>query len=317
MRHLLATLALVLIAMAPADADEPVTVYVAPTGSDTNPGTQTQPFATLGGASDWLCAQACDGLGKPVTVIVSPGAYLGAQGVWEYSDPTYRTHIIGDNTTFSGQNTVAYGLLIHPTNTPSNLTLEALTWTRFTKAGINQQGGGDDLYLSNQFIAIGSYHTKNPNNPAWGGILWSNVSGSTIQASLFERILNSYYGGYGKEHGIYLVRSTNNTISGNKFRDIGGDPIRVRDRSSRNIVTNNRFIRTGSRGYLTDWYCQPAKYDCPTNDEQRSWANQFVGNTVYGPHPWHNPRFYTVFCYDIPATATHPAGFCSQQRITR
>lgn len=317
MRHLLATLMLVLLTLAPASADEPVTVYVAPTGSDTNPGTQAQPFATLGGASDWLCAQACDGLGKPVTVVVASGTYPGAQGVWEYSDPNHRTRILGNNTTFDGNHQVAYGLIVHPTNTPSNLTLEALAWTRFTKAGINQQNGGDDLYLSNRFTVIGSYYTKNPNNMAWGGVLWSNVSGSTIHASLFEDILNSYYGGYGHEHGAYLVRSTNNQFTGNKFRNIGGDPIRVRDRSNNNTVTNNRFIRTGSRGYLTDWYCQTDRYTCPTGQEHRSYGNRFKTNTVYGPHPWHRPRFSTVFCYDIPATSTHPAGFCSQQRITR
>lgn len=292
----------------PAHA-ETETLYVSTTGSDDNPGTVDAPFATLQGASDALCERDCDGLGRPVVVRVQPGTYYGNIGDWRYSDPTHRTLILGYDVTVDGsrdpRNWETYwGLSIHPENDVSNIEIRGFKFTRFMNGGIIQKGGGGDKYVGVTFYKLGSYYTG---QDVWGigGVMWNNVQGSTVYKSVFVNILNSDENdGYGKEHGVYLFRSSGNQIVSNTFTNVGGDPIRVRNSSNNNRVTGNTFTRTGSHAYIGDWYS--------TKGESRSWGNVFKYNALEGPHPWHLSGFTRPsYCYDQPA-----AGFvCSQQRI--
>ncbi|WP_420114586.1 Ig-like domain-containing protein [Pseudactinotalea sp.] len=86
LRRLLAlftTITLGLLGMfLPAHADaEPLTLYVAPNGDDSSPGSVDQPFATLEGARDAIRALRSEGdlSGGPVTVYLREGTYPRTQ----------------------------------------------------------------------------------------------------------------------------------------------------------------------------------------------------------------------------------------------
>ena len=149
-----------------------------------------------------------------------------------------------------------------------------------------------------------------PEAVAYAGIYMINNKDNSIERSVFVDILNSVDGGYGNEHGVYIVHSTNNQVTGSTFSNVGGDPIRVRDAANYNTISGNTFTDTGSFGYIGDWRCvNSTRYTCPDGDENLSWHNSFKDNALKGPHPWHYAGFKARYCYDLQ-------GWCTSQRIS-
>ncbi len=72
-------------------------------------------------------------------------------------------------------------------------------------------------------------------------------------------------------HAVYLAHNSEyNIVSGNRFYYVSGDPIRTRNYSNYNEVRGNKFERTGSHSFISDWH---------DSGECRSWENEFRDNT--------------------------------------
>lgn len=264
----------------------------------------------LQAANDLLCAESCDGIGQAVKIVIAPGTYTDWSTLWTYSDPQYPTQIVGNRVTISGGYSKGWGMTIHPNNTTSNIQIFYINWVAFKNGGIVQEGGGNDKIYKNTFSRIGSYYTKQPDIWGYAGVMWKNVNGSTVDHSEFTNILNTG-DGYGHEHGVYIVNSDGNNVTASQFTNVGGDPIRIRNHSNSNNILNNVFTTSGSLAYIGDWQCIENEMhpECPDGNEAISWHNEFKGNILRDPHPWHLGNFRPAFCYD------QSSGICSQQRV--
>jgi hypothetical protein len=303
-------------------------LWVSSSGNDSNDGrSAARPLRTLQRANDLLCQQTarrCAGIGKTVKVIIAAGTYPNATTVWSYSDPTYATQIIGQDVVMDGRHSTDWGMHIAPKNARSNVQVFYIKWTRYLRGGMTVVGGGHNRIYRNTFYRIGTYYSKMPEFLAYAGIYLIDSKDNSIEKSVFVDILNTRGAGYGQEHGVYVVHSTSNRVTGSTFSNVGGDPIRVRDAANYNTVSGNAFANTGSRGYISDWRCLnsavrtcpgPDKSllcglitTCPTREESLSWHNSFKENVLKGPHPWHFSGFKARYCYDL-------GGWCTSQRI--
>jgi len=295
--------------------DPTVTVcrlWVSTSGDDSNDGlSEARPLRTLQRANDLLCEQTeepCTGIGKNVKVTIAAGIYPYATTTWFYSDPTYATQIVGQDVVMDGRHSIVQGLAITPNNDRSNVQVFYIKWTRYLREGIIAMGGGHNRIYKNTFYRIGSYYSKQPDAVAYAGVFLRNTTAVSVEKSVFVDILNTG-AGYSHEHGVYIVHSTNNQVTGSTFSNVGGDPIRVRDAANYNTVSGNTFTNTGSLGYIGDWRClNSARTTCPGGDESLSWHNSFKDNVLNSPHPLHYAGFKARYCYDL-------GGWCTSQRI--
>ena len=167
--------------------------YVATTGSDANPGTAAEPFATLGKAQ--LAMQASTTL---KTTYVRAGSYrlpslacggsscgldLGSADdgeTWSYYPPDGV-----DSASLSGGSTAnGNGLVtaISVSNT-NHLTIDGLTIHDFQYAGIGAGGGTNNLVLENNVI-FGGYTASGSSNP--GGFSCYGCANTTIAHNVFH-----------------------------------------------------------------------------------------------------------------------------------
>ena len=86
-------------------------------------------------------------------------------------------------------------------------------------------------------------------------------------------------------HAVYLAHhSQNNTIRGNVFRRVSGDPIRVRDYSNNNSIQDNKFEVSGVRAAVSDWFAwRNGASECPSYDnhvKDNTLNETFEGGTL-------------------------------------
>ncbi|MEV5544773.1 right-handed parallel beta-helix repeat-containing protein [Streptomyces sp. NPDC052309] len=103
---------------------------------------------------------------------------------------------------------------------------------------------------------------RNVSNVTVSGNTFKNLSGSTgfagvhVQNSSGIKIRNNTFSGLrngGKMHGVYMVKTSGSTITGNTFSSISGDPVRIRNASSRNTVSDNTFTKSGTYALFSEW----------------------------------------------------------------
>ena len=125
----------------------PLTLYVAPRGSDKAPGTREKPLATLEGAQQHVTDLA----NHDYVIIVRGGEYRGQTVFWSHTAPDARVHIRaadGETPIFDGRLPGAtksrQAALFHlepPSSTEkTNLTLEGLTIRNYIQNGIHWRG---------------------------------------------------------------------------------------------------------------------------------------------------------------------------------
>lgn len=326
-------------------------IWISAQGTAAGEGTRTSPFGTLQSAHAALCpSQPCAGKGVPVDIRIAPGLYRLSKSIpWSYFDDTFPTRFVPWDwqpgwrwadavaaphpdgyvlPTFDGGYATTWGMVVAPVRKPTagtNLQWHFLAWQKFVRGGLLI--GPDmsrrvaeqypwrfrqNVVMSNQFTKIGNYYNKSK-LAGYSGLSTIGVEDSLFKGNLFADIVNKRY--YGQEHGFYIVRSSRNTIVDNRFTNVGGDPVRVRDSSNDNTVTGNTFTRSGKLGYIGDWYCKagtcPAEVLFPQErGESPSTGNVFVGNTLLSPHPKHLSGFRTRYCY------FSKKGLCSPSRIS-
>lgn len=208
----------------------------------------------------------------------------------------------------------------------ANFTMSGVTVRGYESGGVEispqtQSGsdhkwdGGVSAFLSgavidhNRFEDLGSLHSK-PGAADWskqrygvGGVLARGLQGSQITDNVFDGLENGDVKGTSTGprliHGVYLRdHSSNNTVSGNRFKDISGDSVRVSNASNDNQITDNRSRNAGLRTLVSEFWN-------PTAGEADSHGNRVTDNNigdVYGPSQKKAKRFL-----ETKSTAKRPA----------
>jgi hypothetical protein len=309
-----------------AVAADVFTVWMSTTGDDSAAGTsRDQPVASLAGAQRILCPDGdpCTGLGRSVEIRIEPGVYHPHTFSWFYFDDVYPTRFMpadyqlgdtisdvadaGGRPVFDGQGEFGWGILFTPRRLSAtgraNVQFFYLEWRNYMRGGLWFGGGpgrtGGNLVKGCYFHRIGN--NWNPANPMGLGGMWLGRGSdrNTIRSNHFVDILNTL-ADRGHEHGLYLVNSRENLITGNRFENIGGDPLRFRNSSSLNTASRNTFRRAGGMGYAGDWHAAT---------EYRSYGNLLSGNMFLGLYPRGLTGRAAGYCYDIRAR-------CPDNRIT-
>ncbi len=139
----------------------PITLYLAPKGSDKAPGTREKPLATLDGAQ-----QKVTDLGThDYVIIVRGGEYRGQTVSWSHTAPGAHVHIRaaeGETPIFDGMLTgatksrraVLFQLVPPSSEEKTNLTLEGLTIRNYIQSGIQWRGECGRIF-NNKLQSIG------------------------------------------------------------------------------------------------------------------------------------------------------------------
>ena len=158
-----------------------------------------------------------------------------------------------------------------------------------------QGWNGDNRIYGCLLTQIGNL--ANTGDPGYGGLDLVNSQGNEIRNNHFVNVENAPASA-GLMHAVYLAHgSSNNDISANRFVDISGDPIRVRDGSNANQVIDNVFERAGTVAFISDWWCDmDANPNCtkPTG-ECPSWQNIFRDNELHCGYDGNDISTFTYF----------------------
>jgi hypothetical protein len=115
----------------------------------------------------------------------------------------------------------------------------------------------------------------------WGAVVLTNSSNNTFSDNIYNSVENtSQYAGY--IHGLYITHfSSHNTVTGDKFRYVSGDAVKVRDRSNYNSVQDSQFYRSGSNSYYRDEFCdKQCAIDNSMARQCASYHNRFFNNDL-------------------------------------
>lgn len=274
-------------------------IYLAPKGVDTASGLSADtPIASIARAQE-LVAEKAGGYDE-VRLLFAPGIYRG-QGVEWRTFPGVWTRFMparpGSAVVFDGQggkqSVFFKALPSTPTrdSAPVSMKLEftGLTFQRYCEAlsfqswsdEVRRPGGRDVVVRNSNFVDIGSKFdpVKRGNQPRGGctaAVRLQGVGQGRIEGNSFKNIINLDIGetalkayGRGHLHAIYISNmSQGNDIVGNKFDDFSGDPIRIRDQSDRNRISDNIFgsasdnTKPGDVHAISQWYCNDGVKAC-------------------------------------------------------
>lgn len=301
------------------------TIYLAPNGDDANDGlSRESAILSIERAQDVLMAAQP---GKDVEIRVASGTYYDQRVRWRYTMPHktisfMRDDDADDRPVFDGCPAPdaeprdcrggTWFTLLADAGERSNLRFHYLEVTRYGTA-ISFNGNRDADGRSNAGNRVyGSYFKD------IGNVFNTDLSASTAAIRLVNSDDNQFANnhfvnivnvGRGSRliHALYVAHgSSDNTISRNRFENVSGDAIRLRDASNDNIIVRNRILRSGSAGF-SDWYCDhEARSDCTkVAPECPSWGNVFRDNALGGSYQCR--AMETVTFYQDDTTRGCPA----------
>jgi parallel beta-helix repeat protein len=270
---LIVSLGLIVAAAAAARAAGSSKLYVDranPNCSDTGPGTQSQPFCTIGHAASVAAAGT--------TVIVSAGTYsenvtIAKSG--KSGSPIVFTAAAGATVTVSGQ---AHGFTI---SSKSYVTIQGFTVQTTSGAGIDVTGSKHVTLSDNQV----SYAGQPASGLTAAGIRLTNTTDSLVQGNAVHH--NTLAGIYltGTTTGVQVldndtytnaagwtrlapgidVRSPGNTIAGNVSHDNEDSGLQFYPGGSNSLAVNNVAYNNGDHGI----------------DDLNVTGQRLIGNTIY------------------------------------
>ncbi len=195
----------------------------------------------------------------------------------------------------------------------TNLVFDRLIVTGYQDGiGLRGQFEDDDLWVGSNSITNCTFHDlgdgaiedfeaqkyedRGKPRPGWAGIALANSRNNVVLGNTFDTLSNDYniYEGGDTElymHGVYLLWYANdNLVAENVFKRVSGDPIRVRDFSNFNTISDNLFSRSGYEAAYGEWYCNFVQLEpghctkAPSRATQEcpSYENQFRNNILDG-----------------------------------
>lgn len=275
-----------------ADVDAAtVSVFMSPTGADAKDGrTESTAVQTLQRALDIGMAAADDGTTR-IAIEVGEGVYRGQRATVaerpEGIPISIRRNHAGSKAVFDGDGKGGVWLVIRPSPAAGSLSVANLEISNYVTA-VSLSGSRDDPkqsvadveLASNWFRHIGQVALPRA-KPSTAAVRLVNADKTRIVRNRFIDIRNIR--SCGSLHAIYLAHdSTDNLIEANHFENGCGDAIRLRDRSSRNVIKGNKFIDAWAEAPVSDWYCNSStRKDCTkASPECPSTDNVVAGNSI-------------------------------------
>ena len=278
----------------------PYVLYLAPSGNDARDGlTEATAIETLTRAQELLSAASVD---RDAEVRVMPGTYYGQKVTWSYTRPDHKVSFVRwpadseQRPVFDGCTSAGGGCpggtwfgLRHSGGEETNLVFHYIHVRNYSTA-ISLNGARDAEATSNgsnrifgcYFEDIGNVFNSSL-NPSTAAVRLVNSDDNEIINNHFVNVVNTRSGAL--IHAIYVAHmSDRNQILRNRFKGSTGDPVRLRDYSNDNVISDNRFIKVGTSAGYTDWYCDHEVRDDCTKPEPEcpSWGNQFRDNLLDG-----------------------------------
>jgi parallel beta-helix repeat protein len=270
-------------------------LYVAPQGSDDNPGTIQKPLATIQRAAD---------LANPgTTVHVSPGTYVQAVNITRSGLPNARIRFISDSrwtAKVTGNGTINDAFMVREADYVDIVGFEVINETGYQ--GIELYGSHDRA-LGNHVHNVWADGCKDWRGGA--GINSSNPSapGNEISGNVVHDI-GDYAHGCASVHGIYIANAQNTVQNNIAYRNQGWG-ITSWHKATDNIITNNTVfnndvggINTGASDSATDDHTLVANNIVVFNGVNSSNLrygigqegsngphNRYLNNVVYGNRP--------------------------------
>ncbi|MBK8481143.1 MAG: right-handed parallel beta-helix repeat-containing protein [Proteobacteria bacterium] len=287
----------------------PLVIYLAPSGLDARDGLSPQSaILTLRRAQSVLEALKPE---RDVEIQIAAGTYYGQTVIWTYTTPSHhvrlmpfgggKTRPIFDGCLEDKPTDVVAGCpggtwftLRHANGEHTNLRFDYIHVTRYQTA-ISLDGLRNAEATSNGGNTIYGCYFSDIGNRYQPGLASSTAAlrlvssdDNLISNTHFVDIINAgntaTTGRCGRLHAIYVAHlSDRNRILRNRFARGCGDPIRLRDFSNNNVISENTFIQIGATAACTDWYCD---HDVPNNPctkigpECPSWNNEFRDNIL-------------------------------------
>ncbi|MBT2209158.1 MULTISPECIES: right-handed parallel beta-helix repeat-containing protein [Actinomadura] len=258
---------------APASATEggSVVVHVAPGGE----------VASLEEAEKVLEERnAVDGV-----VLVRGGTYKNESVAWRYSPEggsiTIRAEPGTGRVVYDGRGRDGYWVTVRAGGARTHFS--GITVQNYTAGGILFRGDKDageritgGSVRDMVFRRLGTRYAHG--REGYGAVHMYNSWKMRIEDNHFQQLENRTAKTYSRIHGVYFSDgASENTVSGNSFSRVSGDPVRASDGASRNRVLGNRFQDTGWYG-LFSYFRFPRDPVCGT-------GNYFAGNTYGKPYP--------------------------------
>ncbi len=276
------------------------TVYMKTTGDDGLDGASpATAVASLGRVQEILKAEApeCE-----VDVRIEQGVYSGQTVIWDYYHPDYKVKFmpidyhgggigsIDGRPVFDGLGASYLFRLNVSDGEPTNIEFIYLRFEHYQQYALHFAGNRNDFdngwngfnrVFGCYFYEIGNL--ASPGNPGYGALDLVNSIENVIRNNHFNKNEN-ISSQAGMMHSVYLAHGSRwNEISNNQFHDVSGDPIRARDYSNFNDVSDNVFFDTGSVAFYSDWWCDMSQNpNCTkTGGECPSWENEFRSNELH------------------------------------
>ncbi len=268
-------------------------IFLSPDGREQNSGLSPEdPVLSLTRAQQILAGRSP---AQDVKIVIGPGRYHGQTVVWSYVRPAHRIRfapapgdegrVIFDGRLPDGSAPGGTWFRLNHSN-GNNTNLEFLHLRiEYYETAISLNGNRNNIngYNANNrvegcyFYRIGNLF--NPSlSPSTAVIRFVNSKDNIIHNNDFIDVVNTTGGGL--IHAIYAAHLADmNVISRNRFINHSGDPVRVRDFSNANYISDNVHILAGTDGY-SEWYCDnDVREDCtkPT-PECPSWFNEYRNN---------------------------------------
>jgi hypothetical protein len=276
---------------------DPVTLYIAPWGSDENLGSFDAPFASLEGADTWISSQ---GFTNDYHIYVRDGTYTRHEIQWHNTSPERRIRIEaypGEQPIFDGEGRgVRFFDLRAQAGQASNVTIKALTIQGYVQHGIRLHGNRNNSagwnscnrIVDNTFINHGTKFADCTGDlisdsdqvcAGYGVIDLVHSRRNLLSNNVIVHSENTDAGITGPHHihAFYVAHgSIENHITGNTISHCSGDPIKLRDAANDNIIERNYLAWSGDKAFIVD---------SPSAGEANSTGNIVRDNIATFPYP--------------------------------
>ena len=297
-----------------------IEIFLSPDGDDTNSGlSRDEPVSTIAAAHEILLRSKPE---NDVKIWIASGTYYNQRVKWTFTMPHNSIMFlpldegkpppIFDGCSKSNVYSVqcdggTWFALRESANAPSNIHFYNLVVKHYGTA-ISFNGNrdspsklaGGNTVSGLAFIEIGNGYNE-ALGPSTAAIRLVNSNRTKIINNKFLNIQNVGRGS-GLIHALYLAhQSDRNTIIRNRFENVSGDAIRLRDVSNNNTIVGNTLIKSGAAGY-SDWYCNnDVRSDCTKRSgECPSFENVFRDNVLDGTYQCKQMEISKLYQNKVP-----------------